>query len=120
MISPSHSPLIASIGPEWLRYARSFQATGSSRSPALTPLLYQANRGHPKAWLFPLRAFRPVRTRPWLRLRCILQTRIQQMVLPDAIDAQIFARITFAPEAGVFQQPHRAGIARDAGRFEPV
>ena len=42
------------------------------------------------------------------------------MVLPDAVDAQIFARITLANEARVFEKADRAGIAGNAGGFEAV
>ena len=42
------------------------------------------------------------------------------MVLPDAVDAQIFARIALSHESGLLQKPDRSGIARDAGGFEAV
>src|SRR4029077_15178414 len=102
------------------------------------PLLYQGNRGHPKAangaWLRrrgakpngyrlkrrqALLETRPVTCASPLTLR-ILQASVEQMVLPDAVDAEIFARITLAHEAGIFQKPDRSGVGRDAGRFPPV
>src|ERR1700722_19705699 len=101
-------------------------------------LLYQGNRGHPKAangaWLRRRGAKangRKLKRRQAfletpsvtcaspLTLR-ILQASVEQMVLPDAVDAEIFARITLAHEADIFQEPDRSGIGRDAGRFQPV
>src|ERR1041384_4496542 len=74
------------------------------------------NRGRPKTRLRP--------ATPWPRQgrsrARILQPTIEQMVLPDAIDAQIFARVALANEAGVFEETDRTGIAGNAGRLEPV
>src|SRR5260370_33212005 len=42
------------------------------------------------------------------------------MILPDAVDAQIFARIALAYESGVFQKPRRAGVGGDAGGLDAV
>ena len=102
------------------------------------PLLYQENRGHPKAakvgWLRVvaggssaaklivsrhIAAARPVSCASPLTLR-ILQAAVKQVVLPDAVDAEIFARVAFAHEAGIFQQPDRGRVGRDAGGFQPV
>ena len=109
--------------------AKSAQPYLSSRLPApgMTPplvqdvpdgFLYQGNRGHPKAangaWLRRRggkangrklkrrQAFLetpPVTCASPLTLR-ILQAPVEQMILPDAVDAEIFARIALAHEAG--------------------
>src|SRR5947209_6423696 len=42
------------------------------------------------------------------------------MVLPQTVDAEIFARITLAYETGFFEQADRGGVGRNACRFEPM
>src|SRR5580658_10045328 len=76
---------------------------------AAPAILYQENRGYPKA----------VKS-PWLRPRSVLKACKQQVILPDTVDAQILARVALADETVFFQEPDRAGIGRDAGGFQPV
>src|SRR5256885_733614 len=49
-----------------------------------------------------------------------VEPREQQMILPQAVDAEIFACIAFAREAHFFQKPDRGGIGGNASRFQPV
>src|SRR5580704_3981635 len=56
----------------------------------------------------------------WLRPLAVLEPCIEQVILPDAVDAQIFARIALAHKSGVFQKPRRAGIGRDAGGLDAM
>jgi hypothetical protein len=72
-------------------------------------VLYQGNRGYPKA-----------AKSPWLRLRAVFKPRKQQVILPDTVDAQILMGVALADEAIFFQKPDRAGIGGDAGGFQPV
>ena len=44
----------------------------------------------------------------------------QHVILPQSVNAEVFARIALAHEPGVFQQPDRGGIRRNAGRFETM
>src|SRR5215813_5853430 len=44
----------------------------------------------------------------------------EQMVLPLAVDAQIFARVALALEPGLLEQRNRGGIGGNAGRFHAV
>src|ERR1700722_12176114 len=87
-------------------------------------ILYQTNRGHPKAarpvWLRPERLSFGRSRQQWSRFGSVLQAGIKQVVLPGAVDAQIFARVAFAHEAGILQKPGRTGIARDARRLDPM
>src|SRR5262245_5443404 len=46
--------------------------------------------------------------------------RIEQVVLPHAIDAEIFARKALAREPGLFEQPDRRHIGGDARGLEAV
>src|SRR5438552_13763551 len=54
------------------------------------------------------------------RMRIVLEAGKQQMILPDPIDAQVFARITLPPKAVFLQQPDRGDIGGDAGRFDAM
>src|SRR5215472_7497402 len=42
------------------------------------------------------------------------------MILPDAVDAQIFAGIALPHETGLLQKPHRSAITGNTGGFEAV
>src|SRR5690348_4051688 len=42
------------------------------------------------------------------------------MILPDAVDAEIFAGIALAQEPGLLQKPDRSAIAWNAGSFEAM
>src|SRR4051812_2155287 len=53
-------------------------------------------------------------------LRVVLQTRIEQVVLPLAVDAEVLARVALALEAGLLQQPDRGLVGRDARGLEAV
>src|SRR5689334_23939592 len=48
------------------------------------------------------------------------KAREQQMVLPQPVDAEVLPRVALAREAGVFQEPDRGRIGRNAGGLEPV
>src|SRR6202034_1134325 len=50
----------------------------------------------------------------------ILQAGKKQVILPDAVDAQIFPGIALADKAGFLQQPERGGIGRNARRLDAV
>src|SRR6202047_1803073 len=103
---------------ETRHYERSVppHSPNSSPRPRCPKTLYQTNRGHPKAPFACRRGGKEV----WLRPLAVLQPRIEQMILPDTVDAQIFARIALAYESGVFQKPRRAGIGRDAGGLDAM
>src|SRR5580698_5856779 len=60
---------------------------------AVPAVLYQRNRGYPKA-----------AKSPWLRLRSVLEACKQQVILPDAVNAQILAGVALADEAVLFQE----------------
>ena len=48
------------------------------------------------------------------------QARIQQMILPDAIDAQIFPGIALPSKAGVFQKSRRGSVGRNTGGLQTM
>ena len=50
----------------------------------------------------------------------VFQPPVQQVVLPDAVDAKIVARIALTHKAGIFQEPDRRGVGGDAGRFQTM
>ena len=41
----------------------------------------------------------------WQSIDVVFETRVQQVILPDSVDTQIAAGITFTLETGLFQQP---------------
>src|SRR5271165_3512887 len=97
------------IVPHWISH--------SDANSILAPL-YQRNRGSPKAGFARGRIHpaRPPSPRPTARTRLthsarllavIFKLGIEQMVLPDAIDAKILAGKTFPPEPCLLQQPNR-------------
>src|SRR5712692_5204366 len=55
-----------------------------------------------------------------IRLGIVLETREQQMVLPDPVDAKILAGKALALEAGLFQEPDGPDIGGDASGFDAV
>src|SRR5215831_19909963 len=50
----------------------------------------------------------------------VLEPGEQQMVLPDAVDAEVLARITLARKAAALEQANGRCIGRDAGGLNPV
>src|SRR5262249_35594542 len=49
-----------------------------------------------------------------------VESCIEQMILPRAVDAQIFARVAFALESGPLEEANRGHISRDASGLQPV
>src|SRR6516162_5101517 len=54
------------------------------------------------------------------RLRIALEARKEQMVLPHAVDAQVFARKAFSPKSGLLQEADRGDIGRDTGGLDAM
>src|SRR5215472_4357030 len=78
--------------------------------PKRIPLtLYPANHGRPMA----------VRD-PGSRCRIVLEAGIEQVILPGAVDAQIFAGKAFPAKPGLLEQADRGDIARDAGSLDAM
>src|SRR5262245_2510521 len=50
----------------------------------------------------------------------VLQPCIQQVILPDPVDAKITARVALAFETGFLEQANRRRVVRYAGGFQPV
>src|ERR1700719_4492029 len=75
---------------------------------------------------FTLTASGPAASEPYRRAsapqmrRIVLDAGIEQMILPDAVDAEVLPRIAFALEAGFLQETDGRHVGRDAGGFEPV
>src|SRR6516165_7814919 len=60
---------------------------------------------------------------PWSRpavIGTVVYTRVEEMILPDAVDTQIFAGIALPHKTGLFQKLDRPAIAGNAGGFEAV
>src|SRR5689334_6443323 len=55
-----------------------------------------------------------------LPARRVAEPGVEQMVLPLAVNAQIFARVALAFEPGLLEQRNRGGISGNAGRFHAV
>src|SRR6185437_7293887 len=55
-----------------------------------------------------------------LPAKILVQQAEQQMVLPDAVDAEIAPREPLAGKAAFLQHPDRRRIRRDTGRLDPV
>src|SRR5215469_2057852 len=53
-------------------------------------------------------------------VRITLEPREEQMVLPGAVDAEIFAGKAFAAEPGLLEQPDRGRVGRDAGGLDAM
>src|SRR5215467_6793859 len=91
--------------------------------------LYQPNRGGPKAGKKacgktaqgqPAAGERPDRPPAGGSFGIVLEPGEQQMVLPDAVDAEVLARITLARKAAALEQANGRCIGRDAGGLDPV
>src|SRR4029078_7875572 len=50
----------------------------------------------------------------------VLEPCVQQVILPDPVDAKITARIAFALESRFLKQPNRCRVVRDTWRLKPV
>src|SRR5262245_8535107 len=73
----------------------------SGQSPALAP--YSSPPWRPQG-----------RPQVWLR-QIVLEAGKEQVVLPCAVDAQVLAGKSLAPEPGPLQEPDRGHVGRDAG-----
>src|SRR5438105_9590301 len=81
--------------------------TSLSRRPYSSPMA--ANPRHPKGLEINGSA-----------AEILMQQAEQQMVLPDAVDAEIAPRQALAAEAAFFQHPDRRRIGGDAGGLDAV
>src|SRR5258705_2212530 len=52
--------------------------------------------------------------------KILMQQAEQQMVLPDAVDAEVAPRQALATESAFLQHPDRRGVGGDAGRLDAV
>src|SRR5258707_5400054 len=61
---------------------------------------------------------RKSRSKPTSAAKILMQQAKQQMVLPDAVDAEIAPRQPLAAEAAFLQHPDRGRIGRDAAGLD--
>ncbi len=74
--------------------------------------LYWRNDGEPKAGAAILKST--------VNAKILVQKAEQQMVLPDAVDAEVAPRHSFAGEAAFLQHADRGGIGGNAGGLDAV
>src|ERR1700722_13600447 len=55
-----------------------------------------------------------------LAAKILMQQAEQQVVLPDAVDAEVTPRQALAGKAALFQYPDRRRVGGDTGGFDPV
>src|SRR5437588_68479 len=92
-----------------------FEPTRAPRSgPRQCLMLYQANRGSPMACKKTSTVQNPS------RMRVVAQPREQQVVLPDAIDAEVLTGKPFSAESGLLQQTDGGRVRRDAGGLDAM
>src|SRR5689334_7608293 len=81
------------------------------------------------AWSYPNRIrplfiSRSTMAVPWprrgSRRRIVLEAGKEQVVLPGAVDAQIFAGEAFTAEPGLLEQADRRDVGGDAGRLDAM
>ena len=116
---PRHSPVTLRQTHRSHCYIKRTVAIPRRRRPAAKANFAEISPGLLPRLLWP--GLRPRLRREFARSRFrILQSGVEQVVLPGAVDTEIFAGIAFAYEAGVFQEPDRAIVGRNACRFQAM
>src|SRR5437899_11567965 len=63
---------------------------------------------------------RMVRKSAELWLRVVLEAGIEQVILPDPIDAEILSGESLALKSGLLEEPDRRQVCWDAGGLDPM